>query len=37
VRVTLETARDNTSAQRLYEALGYERDAAFFRYHWRIA
>ena len=37
VRVTLETARDNTSAQRLYEGLGYERDTAFFRYHWRIA
>jgi ribosomal protein S18 acetylase RimI-like enzyme len=37
VRVTLETARDNASAQRLYEALGYERDVAFYRYHWRIA
>ena len=37
VRVSLETARDNTTAQRLYEAVGYERDAVFHRYHWRIA
>jgi ribosomal protein S18 acetylase RimI-like enzyme len=37
VRVSLETARDNAAAQRLYDALGYERDAAFYRYHWRVA
>jgi len=37
VRVSLETARDNATAQRLYEAVGYERDAAFYRYHWRIS
>lgn len=37
VRVSLETARDNVTAQRLYEALGYERDVAFHRYHWRVA
>jgi ribosomal protein S18 acetylase RimI-like enzyme len=37
VRVSLETAVDNASAQRLYESLGYIRDAAFHRYHWRIS
>jgi ribosomal protein S18 acetylase RimI-like enzyme len=36
VRVSLETAVDNTSAQRLYESVGYVRDAAFHRYHFRI-
>ena len=37
VRVSLETAVDNASAQRLYESLGYTRDSAFHRYHWRIS
>jgi ribosomal protein S18 acetylase RimI-like enzyme len=37
VRVSLETAVDNHAAQRLYESLGYARDAAFHRYHWRIS
>ena len=37
VRVSLETAVDNATAQRLYEAVGYARDAAFYRYHWRIS
>nr|WP_128660974.1 GNAT family N-acetyltransferase [Paenibacillus sp. 598K] len=32
----LATARDNLSAQRLYEALGYERDDAFFHYAYTI-
>jgi len=36
VRVSLETAVDNHPAQRLYEAIGYERDTAFLRYHWRV-
>jgi ribosomal protein S18 acetylase RimI-like enzyme len=36
VRVALETAIDNTNAQRLYESIGYRRDGAFHRYHWRI-
>ena len=37
VRVSLETAVDNRTAQRLYEALGYTRDAAFHRYHLRFS
>ncbi len=37
VRVSLETAHDNHTAQRLYEAIGYERDSHFLRYHWRVA
>jgi ribosomal protein S18 acetylase RimI-like enzyme len=37
VRVSLETAVDNATAQRLYESLGYARDTAFYRYHWRIS
>jgi ribosomal protein S18 acetylase RimI-like enzyme len=37
VRVSLETARDNAGAQRLYESLGYERDTAFHRYAWRVS
>jgi ribosomal protein S18 acetylase RimI-like enzyme len=37
LRVSLETAHDNHTAQRLYEAIGYERDTRFLRYHWRIA
>jgi ribosomal protein S18 acetylase RimI-like enzyme len=37
VRVSLETAVDNHAAQALYESLGYQRDAAFHRYHWRIS
>ena len=37
VRVSLETAVDNHTAQRLYEALGYARDAAFHRYHLRFS
>ncbi len=37
VRISLETAIDNATAQRLYEAVGYVRDAAFTRYHWRIS
>ena len=36
VRVSLETAVDNHAAQRLYESLGYVRETAFHRYHWRI-
>lgn len=28
----LETATDNSTAQRLYERLGYKRDSAFYRY-----
>jgi ribosomal protein S18 acetylase RimI-like enzyme len=37
VRVSLETAVDNHTAQRLYEALGYARDGAFHRYHLRFS
>jgi len=37
VRVTLETAHDNHTAQRLYEATGYQRETHFFRYHWHVA
>lgn len=36
-RVSLETAVDNTTAQALYEALGYVRDGAFHRYHLRFS
>jgi ribosomal protein S18 acetylase RimI-like enzyme len=31
-RIDLETAIDNYSAQALYEELGYEREASFFKY-----
>jgi GNAT superfamily N-acetyltransferase len=34
--ITLETAKDNRPAQRLYEGLGYRRDTHFYRYHLRI-
>lgn len=37
VRVSLETALDNHAAQRLYERLGYVRDAEFHRYHLRFS
>lgn len=33
VRLTLETARTNLSAQALYESLGYEQDRTFLTYH----
>lgn len=32
-RVTLNVARGNTSAQRLYEARGWKQDEQFFMYH----
>ena len=32
----LSTAKDNYTAQRLYESLGYERDEAFWHYEYRI-
>jgi GNAT superfamily N-acetyltransferase len=32
-RVTLNVARDNPSAQALYEARGWSKDAQFFMYH----
>jgi AcrR family transcriptional regulator/ribosomal protein S18 acetylase RimI-like enzyme len=32
IRIDLETAVDNTGAQRLYESLGYVREQAFFKY-----
>lgn len=32
VYVELDTARDNTKAQALYESLGYERDTLFYHY-----
>ena len=32
-RLTLSTAVDNTTAQKLYVASGYERDTAFYQYH----
>jgi ribosomal protein S18 acetylase RimI-like enzyme len=32
VYVELDTARDNTKAQALYESLGYERDNLFYHY-----
>jgi ribosomal protein S18 acetylase RimI-like enzyme len=31
-RLTLATAMDNTTAQRLYESLGYQRDKKFYYY-----
>ena len=31
-RIDLENAIDNTSAQSLYESLGYERDIEFHKY-----
>jgi len=31
-RIDLETATDNYDAQRLYEALGYERETEFYKY-----
>ncbi|MNL66313.1 hypothetical protein D3C87_1907580 [compost metagenome] len=30
--MTLETATDNVSAQRLYESLGYVRDPGYYTY-----
>ncbi len=33
VRLTLETQHANRTAQRLYESLGYQRDAEFCTYH----
>lgn len=32
VRLSLQTAHDNASAQALYESLGYEKDTHFFAY-----
>jgi ribosomal protein S18 acetylase RimI-like enzyme len=32
VRIDLETAVDNLTAQRLYESLGYVREQAFHKY-----
>jgi len=37
VRVSLDTAVDNHTAQRLYEAFGYRRETAFYRYHQQIS
>jgi ribosomal protein S18 acetylase RimI-like enzyme len=37
VVVSLETARDNTAAQRLYEASGYVREDAFVKYNLIVA
>ena len=31
-RLDLETARDNSGAQALYEGLGYVRDDVFYKY-----
>lgn len=36
-RLQLETARDNVSAQALYEKLGYRRDTEFHTYHLLLA
>jgi ribosomal protein S18 acetylase RimI-like enzyme len=36
VWVSLETAYDNASAQALYESLGYEREAAFWKYNLQL-
>jgi len=36
VRLTLSTAIDNATAQRLYEASGYERDRSFYQYNLRL-
>ena len=35
-RLTLETVKDNFSAQALYESSGYERDAEFITFHLEI-
>ena len=35
-RLDLETAKDNHTAQRLYEKLGYQRDNEFFTYNLEI-
>lgn len=35
-RLSLSTARDNTTAQRLYEAEGYVRDEVFFHYELKL-
>ena len=35
--LTLETARDNTTAQRLYESLGYRADEHFLHYELGVA
>jgi ribosomal protein S18 acetylase RimI-like enzyme len=35
-RLELSTARDNTTAQALYESLGWERDEKFFTYRWSV-
>jgi ribosomal protein S18 acetylase RimI-like enzyme len=37
LKVELDTAHDNTSAQALYEALGYERDLEFHHYMLSLA
>lgn len=34
--IVLETAIDNSSAQQLYEQLGYKRDLAFYRYSLKV-
>ena len=36
-RLDLETARDNHSAQQLYEGLGYVRDSVFYKYSLALA
>ena len=36
-RLTLSTARDNRTAQRVYEASGWQRDELFFNYHLALA
>ena len=36
-RLQLETAKDNVTAQALYEDLGYRRDDEFFTYHLSLA
>lgn len=35
-RLTLETARDNISAQMLYDSVSYQRDNEFYTYHFEI-
>jgi ribosomal protein S18 acetylase RimI-like enzyme len=34
--ITLETATTNTTAQSLYESLGYEKDTGFFTYFLKL-
>lgn len=34
--LSLETATDNRSAQKLYQQLGYERDRSFYRYFLKV-